>query len=73
MRPCVISFTPDAVAQHIRTREGLGFQTPKKHERMQNLSPPNLPLTAAGRVLGYVIDEKNREIATDYLTMKVAP
>jgi hypothetical protein len=62
------------LAQHIGTREGLGFQTLKKHERMQNLSPPNLPLTAAGRVVGlHVVDEKNQEISTDYLTMKVAP
>jgi hypothetical protein len=65
MRPCVIFFAPDAVARNIRTRDGLGFQTPKKYERMQNLSAPNLQLTAAGRKGGrlHVVDEKNQEIA----------
>jgi hypothetical protein len=53
MKPWVISFRPGAVSQHIRTREGLGFQTPKKHEHMQNLSPLNLPPDGAGKVVGY--------------------
>jgi hypothetical protein len=74
MRHCVISFTPDAVGSTYQDTRGTRFSNPEQARAHAELIAAELAPDGGwqGGWL-HVVDEKNQEISTNYLTTKVAP